>query len=104
MKKISCSLSFDAYVKKVRKKVTKCSLKTTELLLNADGHVLTYVWCLSRYGNFKLIEEPQKLLTPWLFPKIFFAGCQVWNSTCPTNIASTAQSAWIKKNYIQAWF
>ena len=41
MKKISCCLSFDAYAKNVRKKVTKCSLKTTEVLLNGDGHVLT---------------------------------------------------------------
>ena len=27
--------------KNVREKVTKCSLKTTEVLLDVDGHVLT---------------------------------------------------------------
>ena len=33
--------SFKAYEKNVKEKVTNCSLKTTEFLLNADGHVLT---------------------------------------------------------------
>ena len=35
--------SFKAYVKNVREKATKCSLKTTEVLLDADGYVLTKV-------------------------------------------------------------
>ena len=29
-----------AYAKRVREKATKCSLKTTEALFDADGHVL----------------------------------------------------------------
>ena len=33
---LGCSFSFEAYVKNVREKAT---LKTTEVLLNADGHV-----------------------------------------------------------------
>ena len=33
--------SFEVYAKNVREKATKCSLKTTEVLLDADGHVLT---------------------------------------------------------------
>ena len=35
--------SFEAYVKNVREKGTKCSLKTTDVLLDADGHVLSLV-------------------------------------------------------------
>ena len=36
---LGCSFSFEAYVKNVREKATKWPLKTTEVLLNADGHV-----------------------------------------------------------------
>ena len=39
--------------KNVREKATKCSLKTNEVLLVADGHVLTCVWSLSRYSSSK---------------------------------------------------
>ena len=35
--------SFEAYAENVRKKVTKCSLKITEVLLDTNGHVLTQV-------------------------------------------------------------
>ena len=33
--------SFETFAKNVREKATKCSLKTTEVLLDADGQVLT---------------------------------------------------------------
>ena len=36
-----CRFSFKAYAKNVREKAVKCSLKTTEVLLNTNGHVLT---------------------------------------------------------------
>ena len=38
---LGCRFSFEAYAKDVREKMTKCSLKTTEVLLDADGHMLT---------------------------------------------------------------
>ena len=38
---LGCRFSFEAYVKNVRENVTKLSLKTTDVLLGADGHVLT---------------------------------------------------------------
>ena len=38
---LDCRFSFEAYAKNVREKATKCSLKTTEVLLDADGHVHT---------------------------------------------------------------
>ena len=38
---LGCRFSFEAYAKNVKEKATKCSLETTELLLDADGHVLT---------------------------------------------------------------
>ena len=38
-----CIFSFEAYAKDVREKATKRYLKITEVLLNADGHVLPYV-------------------------------------------------------------
>ena len=38
---IGCRFSFEAYAKNIQEKATKCSLKTTEVLLDADGHVLT---------------------------------------------------------------
>ena len=33
-------INFKAYAKNVRGKTTKCSLKTTEVLLHVDEHVL----------------------------------------------------------------
>ena len=38
---LGCRFSFVAYSKNVREKATKCSLKTTDVLLDADKHVLT---------------------------------------------------------------
>ena len=38
---LGCRLSFEAYAKKVREKATKSSLKTTQVLFDANGHVLT---------------------------------------------------------------
>ena len=39
--KLGNGFSFEAYMKNVREKVSKCTLKTTGVLLDADGHVLT---------------------------------------------------------------
>ena len=36
-----CKLGFKAYAKNVKEKTTKCSLKATDMLLDADRHVLT---------------------------------------------------------------
>ena len=38
---LGCGFSFEVYAKNVREKATKCSLKTNEVLLDADGQVLT---------------------------------------------------------------
>ena len=38
---LDCRSSFEAYAKNVREKATKCPLKTAEVLLHANGHVLT---------------------------------------------------------------
>ena len=38
---LGCRLSVEANAKNVREKTTKCSLKTTEVLFDVDGHVLT---------------------------------------------------------------
>ena len=38
---LGCRFTFNAYAKNVRQKTTKCSLKSAEILLDADGHVLT---------------------------------------------------------------
>ena len=38
---LDCRFYFKAFKKNVQEKATKCSLKTTEVLLDADGHVLT---------------------------------------------------------------
>ena len=37
---LDCRFSFKAYAKNLREKATKCTLKTAEVLLDADGHVL----------------------------------------------------------------
>ena len=50
---LSCRFTFKAYAKSVRAKTTKCSLKTAEVLLDADGHV----WYLSKYTSSKLFTE-----------------------------------------------
>ena len=38
---LGCRLSFKAFSKNMGEKATKCCLRTTEVLLDADGHVLT---------------------------------------------------------------
>ena len=38
---LGCRFSFEAYAKAVSDKVTKCSLKISDVLLGADEHVLT---------------------------------------------------------------
>ena len=38
---LDCRFSFEAYTKRVREKENRCSLKTTEVLLDANGHALT---------------------------------------------------------------
>ena len=38
---LGCRFSFEEHAKNVRENVTKFSLETTEVLLDADGHVLT---------------------------------------------------------------
>ena len=38
---LGCRFSVEAYAKNVGEKATKCSLKSTEVLLDNNGHVLT---------------------------------------------------------------
>ena len=38
---LGCRFSVEAYAKNAREKATKCSLKTTNVLLGDDGHMLT---------------------------------------------------------------
>ena len=38
---LGCRFRFKAYVKNEREKATKCFLKSTMVLLDADGYVLT---------------------------------------------------------------
>ena len=38
---LGCRFGFEEYAKNVKEKATKCSLKTTEILLDVDGYVLT---------------------------------------------------------------
>ena len=38
---LDCRFGFEEYAKNLREKATKCTLKTAEVLLDADGHVLT---------------------------------------------------------------
>ena len=59
---LGCRFTFKAYAKNVREETSKCSLKTAEVLLDADEHVLTYVSYLSKCSSSKLFKEPQKLL------------------------------------------
>ena len=61
---LGCRFRFGACAKNVQEKATKCSLKTTEVLLDADGHVFyqgtvapncfksyTNSWCLDFFGK-----------------------------------------------------
>ena len=38
---MGCRFNFKACARNIREKTTKCSLKTTEVLIDAYGHVLT---------------------------------------------------------------
>ena len=37
---LSCRFNLEAYTKNVQEKATKCSLKTAEILMDADEHML----------------------------------------------------------------
>ena len=60
---LGCRFRFGACAKNVQEKATKCSLKTTEVLLDADGHVFYQGTvapnCFKSY----------KLLVSWFFRK-----------------------------------
>ena len=38
---LGCEFRLESFAKNAREKATKCSLKTAEVLLDANGHVLT---------------------------------------------------------------
>ena len=38
---LGCKFSFDVEGENIKEKATKCSFKTNEVLLNADGHKVT---------------------------------------------------------------
>ena len=48
---LSCRYRFQAYAKNVRQKTTKWSSKTTEVLLDTGGHVLT------KFDKFDIYES-----------------------------------------------
>ena len=66
---LGCRLSVEACGKNVREKATTSFLKTTKILLDADGHVLTQGWYLLRYSSSKLF---QTIATQTLDVLIFF--------------------------------
>ena len=41
---LGCRFSFEAYARNVRENATKCYLKTTEVLLDSDGHYLSLIF------------------------------------------------------------
>ena len=88
-----------AYAKRVRGKVTKCS---SEVLLDADRHVLTYVsFC---QGSSKIAFKATQTLDVLIsFQKkaLFYVRPEIYIVRC--NIASIGQSTWAQKNYIHAY-
>ena len=58
---LGCRLIFEACAKTVKQKTVKCFLRTTEVLSDADGHVVIQVQYLSKYHTSKLFSEPQNL-------------------------------------------
>ena len=61
------------------RKTTKYSLKTTEVLLDADEYVLTWVWYLSNCSSSKLFQELHKFLMSWFLWKKRLVWCPIWN-------------------------
>ena len=53
---LGCRFSFEAYTNNVREKATKCSLKTTEVVLDNDGHVLLeWIIFQTSFNVFKIV-------------------------------------------------
>ena len=75
--------NYIALSKNTMVRATKCSSKTAEVLLGADGYELTWVWYLSRCRNYKWFQKPQNSLCLHFFKKSFF-WYPVWNSPCLT--------------------
>ena len=77
---LGCRLNVEAYEKSVREKTTKCSLKTIEILLNADEHVLTWVWVYQGTVAPNYFKNYTNSWCPDSLQKSFFFWCPVWNS------------------------
>ena len=53
---LGCRFSFEAHTNNVREKATKCSLKTTEVILDNDGHVLLeWIIFQTSFNVFKIV-------------------------------------------------
>ena len=99
---LGCRLNVEAYEKNVREKTTKCSLKTIEILLNADEHVLTWVWVyqgtvapnyFKSYTNSWCHDSLQKSFFSDVQSEIHFFWC---------DIVSTGQSVSAEKEMIDS--
>ena len=64
------------FTKNVKEKTTKCSLKITEVLLDADGHVLTfYSFIFMKVQVLKTVLRATQTLDVIIFFKKCFALC-----------------------------
>ena len=63
--KVYGRLSFEAYVKNIREKVTKRFLKTTEVLLDADEHVLCLIFI--KVQNLHIVLRAKQTLYVLIF-------------------------------------
>ena len=78
-------LSFEAYTKNIREKAAKCSLKTTEVLLDAMNV------CLTKFDIYHRLKQAQTLDVHFLMSK-FFSNVQFEIHLVRRNIISTGQS------------
>ena len=62
---VGCRFSFEAYVKNIREKVTKRFLKTTEILLDADEHVLCLIFI--KVQNLHIVLRAKQTLYVLIF-------------------------------------
>ena len=62
---VGCRFSFEAYVKNIWEKVTKRFLKTTEVLLDADEHVLCLIFI--KVQNLHIVLRAKQTLYVLIF-------------------------------------
>ena len=92
---MSCRFSFETYAKIMKQKATKCSLKTTEVLLDADG---TWAYLSLIFIKVNCFKSHTNSWCPIFFQKRVLSNFRSEIHLDRRNIVSSGQSVRASKN------